>query len=239
MNLFLLLIQLAAADAICNDGTYSYSWGSGTCSWHGGVNHWVTPKSTEEIRLEKFLEITQNDREKLILYTPSCDDLFDLHNEWEKCISEITPQINQLNKYICNTSQSYLEWPSNYTLPEIRKKLSEATREDRVLARSKRFPHYSFDSEEDGLFPNWEGFYAGDGYFIIVDKEGMIQVVVADSIYSNETLEKGTKVMLYSSFDDDKIIFTHYGTSIIQIQSMRGMDMTVVQSYHSHICHQL
>lgn len=27
--------------AICNDGTRSYSTGSGTCSHHGGVNYWI------------------------------------------------------------------------------------------------------------------------------------------------------------------------------------------------------
>jgi len=27
--------------AICNDGTRSYSTGSGTCSWHGGVDYWL------------------------------------------------------------------------------------------------------------------------------------------------------------------------------------------------------
>lgn len=31
----------ASADAICRDGTYSYSSGSGTCSWHGGVDYWI------------------------------------------------------------------------------------------------------------------------------------------------------------------------------------------------------
>lgn len=33
----------ASADAVCEDGSYSYSSGSGTCSWHGGVDYWVTP----------------------------------------------------------------------------------------------------------------------------------------------------------------------------------------------------
>lgn len=32
----------ATADAVCRDGTYSYSSGQGTCSWHGGVDYWVT-----------------------------------------------------------------------------------------------------------------------------------------------------------------------------------------------------
>lgn len=32
---------VAQADAICGDGTYSESSGSGTCSWHDGVARWV------------------------------------------------------------------------------------------------------------------------------------------------------------------------------------------------------
>ena len=27
--------------AVCNDGWISSSTGSGTCSWHGGVNYWL------------------------------------------------------------------------------------------------------------------------------------------------------------------------------------------------------
>jgi hypothetical protein len=27
--------------ALCRDGTYSYSSGRGTCSWHGGVSQWL------------------------------------------------------------------------------------------------------------------------------------------------------------------------------------------------------
>jgi hypothetical protein len=34
---FFLFITSAYAGSICNDGTYSYSEGRGTCSWHGGV----------------------------------------------------------------------------------------------------------------------------------------------------------------------------------------------------------
>ena len=30
------------ADAVCQDGWYSQSSGSGTCSHHGGVSYWVT-----------------------------------------------------------------------------------------------------------------------------------------------------------------------------------------------------
>jgi hypothetical protein len=33
----------AQADAVCRDGWYSSSSGSGTCSWHGGVDYWVNP----------------------------------------------------------------------------------------------------------------------------------------------------------------------------------------------------
>ena len=34
--LLLLGITSASADTACNDGTYSHSSGSGTCSHHGG-----------------------------------------------------------------------------------------------------------------------------------------------------------------------------------------------------------
>jgi hypothetical protein len=34
---FFLITTSADAGSICNDGTYSYSEGRGTCSWHGGV----------------------------------------------------------------------------------------------------------------------------------------------------------------------------------------------------------
>ncbi|MHB8261933.1 MAG: hypothetical protein ACYDEC_16865 [Bacteroidia bacterium] len=29
--------------AICNDGSRSHSTGSGTCSWHGGIDHYLDP----------------------------------------------------------------------------------------------------------------------------------------------------------------------------------------------------
>ena len=35
--LSLLVSSVSAAGSICNDGTYSYSEGRGTCSWHDGV----------------------------------------------------------------------------------------------------------------------------------------------------------------------------------------------------------
>lgn len=36
-----LFVSPASAAAICNDGTYSSSSGSGTCSHHGGVRQWL------------------------------------------------------------------------------------------------------------------------------------------------------------------------------------------------------
>ena len=36
------------AGAICNDGHRSYSTGRGTCSWHGGVDHYI---NTNEISI--------------------------------------------------------------------------------------------------------------------------------------------------------------------------------------------
>lgn len=37
----------ASADAICRDGWRSYSEGSGTCSWHGGVARWLYNEEPE------------------------------------------------------------------------------------------------------------------------------------------------------------------------------------------------
>ena len=38
--------------AVCNDGTISNSTGCGTCSWHGGVDHYLDPN---EISIEKTI----------------------------------------------------------------------------------------------------------------------------------------------------------------------------------------
>jgi antitoxin component YwqK of YwqJK toxin-antitoxin module len=35
--------------AVCNDGTRSNATGRGTCSWHGGVNYWLTKKKKKFI----------------------------------------------------------------------------------------------------------------------------------------------------------------------------------------------
>src|SRR4051812_13923339 len=34
---------------ICNDGHLSHSSGSGTCSWHGGIDHYVDTKEIDVI----------------------------------------------------------------------------------------------------------------------------------------------------------------------------------------------
>lgn len=36
--------------AICNDGSRSYSTGRGTCSWHGGVDHYI---DTHDVSIPK------------------------------------------------------------------------------------------------------------------------------------------------------------------------------------------
>jgi hypothetical protein len=36
--------------AVCNDGSTSHSTGRGTCSWHGGVDHYI---DTSEISISK------------------------------------------------------------------------------------------------------------------------------------------------------------------------------------------
>jgi hypothetical protein len=38
--LWIFTSNMTNADAICNDGWRSTSEGSGTCSWHGGVDQW-------------------------------------------------------------------------------------------------------------------------------------------------------------------------------------------------------
>jgi hypothetical protein len=46
--LFLILGACKKGEgAICNDGTRSYSTGQGTCSWHGGVDHYVDPNEID------------------------------------------------------------------------------------------------------------------------------------------------------------------------------------------------
>ncbi|MCC5924878.1 MAG: hypothetical protein JJT77_13930 [Crocinitomicaceae bacterium] len=35
--------------AICRDGSRSYSTGRGTCSWHGGVDHYIDPNEIDEV----------------------------------------------------------------------------------------------------------------------------------------------------------------------------------------------
>jgi len=44
----LILASPVLGDAVCNDGWYSHSSGSGTCSWHGGVAYWVDDIPTWE-----------------------------------------------------------------------------------------------------------------------------------------------------------------------------------------------
>ncbi len=43
MIALIFIIAEAHADAVCRDGWYSRSSGSGTCSHHGGVAYWVDP----------------------------------------------------------------------------------------------------------------------------------------------------------------------------------------------------
>lgn len=45
--LFLLWACRKGEGAICNDGWRSHSTGSGTCSWHGGVHHYIDPEEID------------------------------------------------------------------------------------------------------------------------------------------------------------------------------------------------
>ncbi len=52
-RIFLITIVLLLSSckkgkgAICNDGWRSHSTGSGTCSWHGGIDHYIDPDETD------------------------------------------------------------------------------------------------------------------------------------------------------------------------------------------------
>lgn len=50
ISLFSLSSCHKSPGAICNDGHRSYSTGRGTCSWHGGVDHYI---DTDEISIPK------------------------------------------------------------------------------------------------------------------------------------------------------------------------------------------
>jgi hypothetical protein len=45
--LFLATACRKGKGAICNDGWRSHSTGSGTCSWHGGVDHYIDPNEVD------------------------------------------------------------------------------------------------------------------------------------------------------------------------------------------------
>lgn len=36
--------------AICADGWRSHSTGQGTCSWHGGIDHYIDPNETDVLK---------------------------------------------------------------------------------------------------------------------------------------------------------------------------------------------
>ncbi len=44
---FIIVSCRKGKGAICNDGWRSHSTGSGTCSWHGGIDHYVDPNEID------------------------------------------------------------------------------------------------------------------------------------------------------------------------------------------------
>lgn len=48
--IFLISACKKGKGAICNDGWRSHSTGSGTCSWHGGIDHYVDPNEIDVTR---------------------------------------------------------------------------------------------------------------------------------------------------------------------------------------------
>ena len=47
--IFTTCCALVYADAVCRDGTHSYSTGRGTCSHHGGVQRWISPTKVNNV----------------------------------------------------------------------------------------------------------------------------------------------------------------------------------------------
>jgi hypothetical protein len=67
------------ADAICRDGTRSFSSGSGTCSWHGGVYKWLDNK-------EPYYAPKPETVPKKKSYVPSCSKV--PANKRKKCLEK-------------------------------------------------------------------------------------------------------------------------------------------------------
>lgn len=44
---FLIFACKKGKGAICNDGWRSHSTGQGTCSWHGGIDHYIDPEEID------------------------------------------------------------------------------------------------------------------------------------------------------------------------------------------------
>ncbi len=54
--------SVAQADAVCEDGSLSRSEGSGTCSWHDGVDQWI-PDGGASARLDPTPPLTESQRD--------------------------------------------------------------------------------------------------------------------------------------------------------------------------------
>jgi hypothetical protein len=48
--IFILLSCKKGKGAICNDGWRSHSTGSGTCSWHDGIDHYIDPNEIDVVK---------------------------------------------------------------------------------------------------------------------------------------------------------------------------------------------
>ena len=101
----LILASPVLGDAVCNDGWYSNSSGSGTCSWHGGVAYWVDDIPTWE---PPYIPSWQPPREPITSPSVVWDDEEFLENLNNLNPTTTTiPQINPLTgkPYGANTKQ--------------------------------------------------------------------------------------------------------------------------------------
>ena len=183
--MWLLLTSLAWGDAVCNDGSYSYSSGSGTCSWHGGVAYWVQPPppppTAEELMLAQLYEslLTVQD-----LYPETLNE------------TEYRQRTYDLNIQRCAIEQKLWTWPGGHTVSSILQELAKTKSSTRILhsvttgnmirgsVNSHINPHWSLEDERayrkaeyspDEII-DWEGIHVGDGVVIESTDYGLVEV---------------------------------------------------------------
>ena len=200
--MLLLLTGLAWGDAICRDGTYSYSSGSGTCSWHGGVAQWVVPESYEQriqreaeerkarqqiARVNYLHELSLAEtakcsapRDKLYEYMWKEDwDAFDKQAKVVDSFDEVACRqriLDTIDFETCEIFKEWYPWPLGFTTHTILEELRVPTKEIRHSWSQWYHTNTFYPNSHRGLEPLHEGFYLRDNFWIVVNTSGTINV---------------------------------------------------------------